>query len=395
MSRWPPESSSSSRSPSARSPSGPGFSALMNIEVIEHGPEISIPGLLSSSGTGGTRQSPVVAALGGGWPGMTCSRSARRSPSARRARSSSTRAPSASCRRARYSQNAGVNSSAAPSTAANLTRVASTAMILLAYPTRALFAWRPRGCQWQNGPRSIPPLRETYDGHDLVRREGDHSHGSRGRVQPLVQRRARATRFTIQRSRERTALQGARGRGDVPVHGGVRAAGRGDLPALHCLGAHEDAPGRLRRQVRRGEPARPIRLHAGLAIDARRFRGMGRGRARDGDARRTRRRGGRNVMVNVLTVVATLSAKPGKGDELAAILREQVAAVRKAEPDCLVYRLHRSKKNPDLFLFYEQYRSDAAFDAHRKAPHLAAFRARRDPLVAGPPEVELYLAVTD
>ena len=100
-------------------------------------------------------------------------------------------------------------------------------------------------------------------------------------------------------------------------------------------------------------------------------------------------------MVNVLTVVATLSAKPGKGDELAAILREQVAAVRKAEPDCLIYRLHRSKKNPDLFLFYEQYRSEAAFDLHRKAPHLAGFRERRDPLVAGPAEVEFYLSVTD
>src|SRR6266403_1325803 len=65
ISRWPPESSSSSRSPSARSPSGPGLSALMNIEVIEHGPEISIPGFFSSSGTGGTFQSPVVASLAG------------------------------------------------------------------------------------------------------------------------------------------------------------------------------------------------------------------------------------------------------------------------------------------------------------------------------------------
>jgi quinol monooxygenase YgiN len=97
----------------------------------------------------------------------------------------------------------------------------------------------------------------------------------------------------------------------------------------------------------------------------------------------------------VLTVVATLSAKPGKGNELGVILREQVAAVRKAEPDCLVYRLHRSKKNPDLFLFYEQYRSEAAFDLHRKAPHLAGFRERREPLVAGPPEVEFYLSVTE
>lgn len=101
------------------------------------------------------------------------------------------------------------------------------------------------------------------------------------------------------------------------------------------------------------------------------------------------------MATNVLTVVAKVSAKAGKGDELAAILREQVTAVLRAEPDCLVYRLHRSQKSPDLFLFYEQYRSDAAFDLHRKAPHLAAFRERRDPLVAGPPEVELYLSVAD
>jgi quinol monooxygenase YgiN len=100
-------------------------------------------------------------------------------------------------------------------------------------------------------------------------------------------------------------------------------------------------------------------------------------------------------MADVLTVVAKLRAKPGKGDELEALLIEQVKAVRDAERDCLVYRLHRSSGDRDLFLFYEQYRSREAFDVHRKAPHLAAFRDRRDPLVAGPPEVELYSAVTD
>jgi quinol monooxygenase YgiN len=100
-------------------------------------------------------------------------------------------------------------------------------------------------------------------------------------------------------------------------------------------------------------------------------------------------------MADVLTVVAKLRAKPGKGDELEALLIEQVKAVRGAEPDCLVYRLHRSPKDRDLFFFYEQYRSRDAFDLHRKAPHLAAFRDRRDPLVAGPAEVEIYSAVTD
>ena len=83
-------------------------------------------------------------------------------------------------------------------------------------------------------------------------------------------------------------------------------------------------------------------------------------------------------MANVLTVVAKIRAAKGKGDTLAALLKEQVAAVRKAEPGCLVYRPHRSTKDPDVFVFYEQYKDDAAFDAHRKSPHLAAYRERRE-----------------
>jgi quinol monooxygenase YgiN len=103
------------------------------------------------------------------------------------------------------------------------------------------------------------------------------------------------------------------------------------------------------------------------------------------------------TMADVLTVVAKIRAAKGKGDALAALLKEQVAAVRKAEPGCLIYRPHRSTKDPDLFIFYEQYKDDAAFDAHRKAPHLAAYRERRERegLTEGPAEVEIYRSITD
>lgn len=102
-------------------------------------------------------------------------------------------------------------------------------------------------------------------------------------------------------------------------------------------------------------------------------------------------------MANVLTVVAKLRAAKGKGDALAALLAEQAAAVRAAEPGCLVYRPHRSTKDPDAFLFYETYLDDAAFDAHRKAPHLAAFRERRERegLTEGAVEVEIFRSLTD
>ena len=102
-------------------------------------------------------------------------------------------------------------------------------------------------------------------------------------------------------------------------------------------------------------------------------------------------------MANVLTVIGKIRASKGKGDALAALLKEQVAAVRKAEPGCLVYRYHRSTKDPDLFLVYEQFKDDAARDLHRKSPHLAAYRERREKegLVAGPPEVEVYRSLTE
>jgi quinol monooxygenase YgiN len=102
-------------------------------------------------------------------------------------------------------------------------------------------------------------------------------------------------------------------------------------------------------------------------------------------------------MTNVLTVVARIRAAKDKGDALAALLVEQAAVVRKAEPGCLVYRVHRSAKDPQLFLFYETYADDAAFDVHRNAPHLAAFRQRRDQggLTDGPAEVEVFRSLTE
>jgi quinol monooxygenase YgiN len=102
-------------------------------------------------------------------------------------------------------------------------------------------------------------------------------------------------------------------------------------------------------------------------------------------------------MADVLTVVAKVRAAPGKGDALAALLAEQAAAVRASEPGCLAYRPHRSTADPELFIFYEQYQDDAAFDAHRANPNLAAFRERRERegLTQGAVEVDLYRSLTD
>jgi quinol monooxygenase YgiN len=102
-------------------------------------------------------------------------------------------------------------------------------------------------------------------------------------------------------------------------------------------------------------------------------------------------------MAHVLTVVARLRAARGKGDALAALLVEQAAAVRANEPGCLVYRPHRSTRDPDLFVFYEMYADEAALEAHRTAPHLAAFRQRREQegMTEGAVEVDVLRSLTE
>ena len=102
-------------------------------------------------------------------------------------------------------------------------------------------------------------------------------------------------------------------------------------------------------------------------------------------------------MANVLTVVAKIRAAKGCADELVVLLTEQAAVVRSKEPGCLVYRMHRSTKDPELFLVYEMYEDEAAFDLHRKAPHLAAYRERREKerLTDGAVEVEIFRSFTE
>jgi quinol monooxygenase YgiN len=102
-------------------------------------------------------------------------------------------------------------------------------------------------------------------------------------------------------------------------------------------------------------------------------------------------------MANALTVIAKVRAAKGKGDALAALLTEQAAAVLAAEPGCLLYRPHRSTRDPDVFVFYEVYVDEAALEAHRQAPHLTAFRERREQagLTEGPVEIDVLRSLTD
>ena len=88
------------------------------------------------------------------------------------------------------------------------------------------------------------------------------------------------------------------------------------------------------------------------------------------------------------TVVAFLRAKPGKRDELRQVLEGFVAPTR-AEEGCINYDLHVSDDDPDLFVFYENWRSKQDLEQHLRKPHLVPLHERGAELLAGEPEIRL------
>ena len=82
-----------------------------------------------------------------------------------------------------------------------------------------------------------------------------------------------------------------------------------------------------------------------------------------------------------LSLVAEIRARPGREAELGALLRGLVPPTL-AEEGCLGYALHLSEEEAGHYLFYETWASVALWERHMASPHLAAFQARTEELVA-------------
>ena len=89
------------------------------------------------------------------------------------------------------------------------------------------------------------------------------------------------------------------------------------------------------------------------------------------------------------TIIGTVVAKDETRDVLRAILAAQVAPTR-AEPGCINYDFHADQKDPNVFMFYENWRSKADLDAHLKMPHLQPLLGQIDKLLARPVEIKFY-----
>jgi quinol monooxygenase YgiN len=85
---------------------------------------------------------------------------------------------------------------------------------------------------------------------------------------------------------------------------------------------------------------------------------------------------------SLLTVIARMTALPGKEQELRSAL-ESLVEPTLAEDGNVNYDLHVAKDDPATFFFYENWTSSDKLDAHLANDHLVAFANRLDEFLVG------------
>ena len=96
----------------------------------------------------------------------------------------------------------------------------------------------------------------------------------------------------------------------------------------------------------------------------------------------------------MIVLAVTWVANPGHEAEVAEIFIKLQAASRQ-EPGCLMYIVHRHRTDPRQFFIYEQYRNDAALEAHRQSPHFRQYAITELKDIGERKQGELYSPLDD
>lgn len=92
----------------------------------------------------------------------------------------------------------------------------------------------------------------------------------------------------------------------------------------------------------------------------------------------------------MIHVIAIITARPGRREDILRAFRENMPAVR-AEDGCIEYGpatdaeglgSFQTKFGPDTFVVIEKWRDAQALKAHAAAPHMAAYAARVKDMIA-------------
>jgi quinol monooxygenase YgiN len=94
----------------------------------------------------------------------------------------------------------------------------------------------------------------------------------------------------------------------------------------------------------------------------------------------------------MVVLVVTWMAKTGHENEVGAVFAKLTEESRK-ESGCIMYLVHRHKTDPRRFLVYEQYKDDAALEAHRTSAHFLQYAKKELPKLGERVEGNLYEAL--
>lgn len=86
----------------------------------------------------------------------------------------------------------------------------------------------------------------------------------------------------------------------------------------------------------------------------------------------------------MFALFVSMKIKPEmRGRFLEAVEDDSTCSVRD-EPGCLRFDVLQDQADQNRYYFYEVYRDEAAFAAHRETPHLARWSAAKDVCLAEP-----------
>lgn len=92
-------------------------------------------------------------------------------------------------------------------------------------------------------------------------------------------------------------------------------------------------------------------------------------------------------------VIAMLKVQEGKNAEFESVFTELARAVRENELGNNYYELHQSRGNSQVYVVMEQYKDQAALDAHGQTDYFKATGINMADLMGGVPSVKFFDAI--
>ncbi|MFD9941554.1 antibiotic biosynthesis monooxygenase [Nonomuraea sp. NPDC059023] len=92
---------------------------------------------------------------------------------------------------------------------------------------------------------------------------------------------------------------------------------------------------------------------------------------------------------SIYGLLTVFTLMDGSGDMFDRLADQTVEAVRRGEPDTLVYACHAVKSAPLQRIVYELYRDEVAFQDHQRQPHVERFVNERQAMVLATNIIEL------